>query len=281
MNRKRAAALGRETVEILKRGRYVSAGGRQVWIRDEVEAAVDATLSYPPGSSVHRIPAAEHKTVIEVVNETSLEAARRLTLRPDRAPEDAEVAILNFASAKNPGGGFLSGSRAQEESLARSSGLYAALEGNEMYELHRSRRDAVYTDYAIYSPGVPVFRDDEGALLDEPYRCAFVTSPAANAKAALRHNRRRGPEIEKAMRARIHKVLAIAAFHGHDTYVLGAWGCGAFGNDSEVIAALFRDALGPGGFAGVFRHVVFAIIDWSNERRFLGPFARAFGKPVT
>ena len=37
---------------------------------------------------------------------------------------EGKTAILNFASYKNPGGGFLSGSRAQEESLCHSSFLH-------------------------------------------------------------------------------------------------------------------------------------------------------------
>ncbi|MGE3843072.1 MAG: TIGR02452 family protein, partial [Vicinamibacterales bacterium] len=50
-----------------------------------------------------------------------------------------------------------------------------------------------------------------------------------------------------------------------------AWGCGAFGNDPERTAADFRDALAS-EYAGAFDEVVFAITDWSTERRFLGPF---------
>jgi uncharacterized protein (TIGR02452 family) len=78
------------------------------------------------------------------------------------------------------------------------------------------------------------------------------------------------------MRERIDKVLTIAALHGHQALVLGAWGCGAFGNDAEEIADLFRAAL-TGRFGDVFARVVFAITDWSADRRFIGPFQRAFG----
>ncbi len=77
------------------------------------------------------------------------------------------------------------------------------------------------------------------------------------------------------MQQRIHKVVAIGAAHGHTAMVLGAWGCGAFGNDGRVMAALFRDAL-YGDFQGVFKHVVFAIVDWSPEQRFIGPFRAVF-----
>src|SRR5207253_843688 len=100
--------------------------------------------------------------------ETTLASARRLVAAGQRP------AALNFASAKHPGGGFLNGALAQEESLARSSALYACLVGNPMYTFHQAQSDALYTDYAIYSPDVPVFRGDDGALLPEPYLCSFI-----------------------------------------------------------------------------------------------------------
>src|SRR5205814_6023280 len=111
-------------------------------------------------------------TSFQVVNRTTLDAARRLL---DLDP-GADVLCLTFASAKHPGGGFLGGARAQEESLARTSGLYACINGNPMYAFHQAHSDAMYTDYAIYSPDVPVFRNDEGQLLDQPYLCSFITS---------------------------------------------------------------------------------------------------------
>ena len=77
------------------------------------------------------------------------------------------------------------------------------------------------------------------------------------------------------MQKRIHRVLAIAYAYGHDALVLGAWGCGAFGNDPARTAADFRTALET-DFAGAFASVVFAVTDWSAERRMLGPFKDAF-----
>lgn len=141
-----------------------------------------------------------------------------------------------------------------------------------MYRAHAGTRGGFYTNSAIDSPGVPVFRDDDGDLLGEPYRCAFVTSPAVNAGAM----RVKGRDlIPNEMRERIRKVLHVMPGHGHDAAVLGAWGCGVFRNDPEVIADLFREALAT-RFAGVFKRVVFAILDWSAERRFIGPFEERF-----
>lgn len=78
-----------------------------------------------------------------------------------------------------------------------------------------------------------------------------------------------------AFESRIAKVLRVAAFHGHEALVLGAWGCGAFGNDPALVAHRFREAL-TGPFAGVFSDVVFAITDAKRDRHCLGPFEAAF-----
>ena len=79
------------------------------------------------------------------------------------------------------------------------------------------------------------------------------------------------------MRARIRKVLAVGLAHGHLDIVLGAWGCGAFGNDPELIAKLFGDAL-RGPFAGCYRRVIFAVTDWSSEQRFIDRSRRSLAQ---
>jgi uncharacterized protein (TIGR02452 family) len=208
--------------------------------------------------------AGDPQTEFEVTNETTLSGAQRL-LRLGHNP-----VALNFASATHPGGGFLSGARAQEEYLARSTGLYACLRNNSMYQFHMCNYDPLYSNYAIYSPAVPVFRADDGVHLEEPYTVAITTAPAVNAAklAEARH-----AEIAPAIWRRILKVLAIGILHGHDSIVLGAWGCGAFGNDPNQIAALFERALRE-NFKGAYRRVVFAIADGSDEKRFIGPFQR-------
>ena len=189
MNRKRASELGRETVAIVEAGRYQTAAGKPVEIGPLVRRAVEGTETYPPGYELKTPDGPKKSTDIEVANETTLVAGRRLIEAGYRP------AALNFASAKHPGGGFLSGARAQEESLARSSALFACLDGNPMYDFHRDRKDPMYTDYAIYSPEVPVIRDDDGTLLDEPYLCSFITCPAVNAKVVLERDSSRQAEI--------------------------------------------------------------------------------------
>jgi uncharacterized protein (TIGR02452 family) len=231
-----------------------------------VKRSIDGTVSYPPGQPFQESASGNYQTRISVENMTTLEAARRMIA------EGCRPAVLNFASATNPGGGFLGGARAQEEYLARSSGLYACIRDSAMYAFHRSRSDPLYTNYAIYSPDVPVFRADDGSLLDDPYTVGIITCPAVN---AYRVDVKRKNEIGPTMWLRILKVLSIGVKHAHDSIVLGAWGCGAFGNDGREIAELFYRTL-ERNFKGVYGQVVFAIVDWSRDRKFIGPFQEAF-----
>ena len=183
MNRQELANLAEATLQILERGTYLNAAGKTVAINKALQTAVKGSRLYrledfpadltPPDEAIRFA-----RPVIEVTQETTLAAARRLL---NEHPSD-EPLCLNFASAKNPGGGFQTGATAQEESLARTSGLYPCLtKWMEMYEYNRRQQTCLYSDLMIYAPHVPVFRDDDGALLSEPYQTAFITSPAVNA----------------------------------------------------------------------------------------------------
>src|SRR3569623_189973 len=131
MKRSNRATLAAETLAILQAGRYTNPAGRVVELGTLLRRAKDDTRSYPPGARVPVPAFPDRPTRIEVVNASTLEAVRGLV------DEGHQTAALNFASAKNPGGGFLTGAQAQEESLARASGLYAMLLGDYIYVDHR------------------------------------------------------------------------------------------------------------------------------------------------
>ncbi|MGB5198045.1 MAG: TIGR02452 family protein [Candidatus Deferrimicrobium sp.] len=263
-------AIGKNAVEILEAGYYVTVSGMRVDIRKQVDEAVLGTVSYPPDRDLpHKSPHLG-AMFVEVRNITTFGGVEYLRSK------GFESAALNFASATTAGGGFLNGARAQEEYLARSSALWACLRGNPMYSYHRVRQDPFYSDYVVYSPNVLVFRNDAGELLEAPYKCSIITSPAVHAYGVKRYVPARVGEISPVMWRRILKVLAVAERHGHKSLVLGAWGCGAFGNDGNDIARLFRKALEE-NFRGAFEHVLFAITDWSEDERYIGPFKRVFG----
>lgn len=262
MNRRDRKAQAEGTVRALGDGRYVTASGANVEFRHALDEAVRGTRLYTPDAPPPPASPGTLHTQVEVVNETTLAGARAL-LDAGENP-----AALNFASAKNPGGGFLGGSEAQEESLARASGLYACLRGSPYYDFHRAQRDPVYSDHMIVSPSVPVIRDDEGALLEAPWPCTFVTSPAVN-RGALK----RPVDVAPIMRSRLAKVLDAFAAHGCVAIVLGAWGCGVFRNDPTEIAELFAEALRT-THRGVFSRVRFSVLD-RGDRGTYRAFARA------
>lgn len=259
-----AAALGRSAVNAARDGRYVTRAGQEVVWRHAVEAASAAKRSIPPDAALPRADrSAFTETRVQVTNETTLGASRRLLafgLRP---------LALNFANGIHPGGGFLGGARAQEEVLCRSSALYQTLIGDPMYEEHRKRPLPDSTDWAIYSPGVPIFRVDDGTELPHPWLLSFITCAAPYAPAIGQ------PLAGDLLQKRIHRLLAIAQAYGHATLVLGAWGCGAFENDPHRTATDCRQAL-ESDYRGAFSDIVFAITDWSAERTFLGPFRDVF-----
>ena len=147
-----------------------------------------------------------------------------------------------------------------------------------MYDFHNQQRDAMYSDWVIDSPDVPVFRDDAGNLLEAPWTMSILTCAAVNGGALSHDAPDRLREVPEVMRRRTARILDVAASRGYRRLILGAWGCGAFQLDPEMMAGIFDDALRT-THAGVFDEIVFAITDWSEEERFIGPFARRFAAP--
>lgn len=280
-NRDQRARIAAETVAIAQGGLYRSPSGVDISIHDAVQMAIHQTRLYAPGESRTLRSRADVMlsrrsltTSFEVRNETTFAAAKRLV---DRFGSSS-VAALNFASAKNPGGGFLGGSQAQEESLARASALYACLQGQmAYYDANRHESSLLYTDHMIISPCVPVFRDDDDRLLEQPWEVTIITAPAPNAGAIRKNDPDACIDIEPTFRRRIEHVLSAAVVHDQTALVLGAWGCGVFGNDPARVAELFGEfLLGAGAFSKAFEHVAFAVLDRHGDT--LAAFDRVFGE---
>ncbi|MGB8939293.1 MAG: TIGR02452 family protein, partial [Streptomyces sp.] len=207
----RLRGIATQTEDIVAAGWYAAPGGREVVIADAVDAARSGTRMFGPATlDVTPVtpvtPPEPTSTVVEVTGESSLEAARRLT-----GGEGGPVAVLNFSSARNPGGGYLNGAQAQEEALCRASALYTCVRSaREFYDHHRAHRDPFYTDRVIHSPAVPVFRDDRGQFLDAAYRVGFLTSAAPNAGVVLRQTPERAADLPSALARRAERVLETA-----------------------------------------------------------------------
>ncbi|KAK0224057.1 hypothetical protein IW262DRAFT_871322 [Armillaria fumosa] len=180
--------------------------------------------------------------IIRVVAKDTLDTAHSmLTSRPC-----AKVGILSMASELRPGGGFLSGANSQEESLCMRTTLYASL-SESFYRLPELS--------CVYTPDVCVFRrhNEYGMDTTRPGEWWFVDVISAAAV--------RGPEIDDntggyaydadrdLMREKIKVVLRAAVARNCRRLVLGAFGCGAFGNPPREVAQLFHRVLQgrPGG----------------------------------
>lgn len=265
------AQLARETLSIVDAGFYHGPAG-PVDFAAAVRAAIDGTRVITPveTASFAAMPPRDlgAKARIEVTEEGTGEAAQRLI-------GSGPVTVLNFASACRVGGGFLVGAAAQEEELCRCSALFRCLEkGRDYYRTNRAAGGALYTEHAIWSPAVPFFRGCDHGLLRTPFAASVLTMPAPNTAQAASGELAQIPET---FRQRAASVLAIAAANPPGILVLGAWGCGAFGGDPQVVANAFGAAL-DAGYERAFERVVFAVLvnRWPDHEN-LATFRRRFG----
>lgn len=166
------------------------------------------------------------------------------------------TAILNFADAYVPGGLVLQGENTQEECICHCSNLYECLMSNvahsEYYQYNASlNNDGIASNRIIYSEDVTIFKDEGYNLLDEPFKVDVITCPA--------------PVIcrdANIWRERIECVLVSAVMRNCDTIILGAWGCGAFGNSPHLVADCFKKVLQK---YSIIEDVVFAIRPTSDN----------------
>lgn len=249
--------LAENTLKLIKQG-YYEIDAKHIDIKHDVQTCISNTQLFTPEQLAQLETPATHfeNCLIEVVNETTLAGAQRLY----DSQQFKRIGVLNFASAKNAGGGFLGGSQAQEESLARSSALYPSLcQCPEYYEYHRKRsKTLLYSDHMIYSPQCPVIRLDKGELLAQPYAIDFITSPAPNYGALASNEPQSLDQLEAVFKQRMSYVFALAAHKNCDALVLGAWGCGVFRNEPLQVARLFAEHL-QHTYKHIFKHISFSI----------------------
>lgn len=182
--------------------------------------------------------------------------------------------ILNMANAFNAGGGVTRGSMAQEEEIFRCTNIHETL-----FPLHeklakehgfdiKDKNGYPITKYgAIYSPSVVIFRKGKKygyELMEEPIKMAFI-SAAAFKNPTLVDEDTLASYLVPQMMEKIRAILRVALENGHDAFVLGAWGCGAFKNPPKHIAKLFHEVLEEEEFKNKFKNITFAIIEDYNS----------------
>ncbi len=247
----------------------------------------EESMMYSEPFELEGYPPVEGGCRVEVVSGDCIEVARTL----DR--DGYAVALLNMASSSRPGGGVQSGAGAQEEQLCRRSNLILSLYrfSPEMIRQYPALGLEKSEDHypmhpewgGIYSPCVTFFRESERkgyALMDEPFTIGVV-SVAALKSPMLTPGGRLNEKDERTTRRKVRTILRIALENGHDAIVLGALGCGAYGNPPSHVAEIFHQVLEEEEFKDQFRKVVFAILEDHNSLRNpeggnLAPFKKEF-----
>ncbi len=280
MKKSELQQMAQQTVICVQQGYYTLEDQTRISLQDLVEDCCEQTKWFRP-NQLEKLKwqalgetGQDRPTAYTVANETTLQGVTELL----KVVDSEKVGVLNFASARSPGGGFLNGAQAQEESLARCSALYASLiKCMDFYDLHRQLKSCLYTHSMILSPDCPIFRDDTGKYLPSPQLVHFITAAAPNAGAIASNEPEDTSKIPQALHERAEYVLALALSHGIQNLVLGAWGCGVFRNDPERVADTFADLLLRGAWKDRFRNIRFSVWDRGEALGNYAPFADAFG----
>ncbi|KAF6747357.1 hypothetical protein DFP72DRAFT_1174989 [Ephemerocybe angulata] len=265
--------IAETTLEAIDDGSF-ELEGQTIYFQPALDALLDGTTFYPPEcelagwanvtNNLNKEGCSDGgQSQVAIVQRSTLEGCHLMhqELAGLEGDVDRRIGVLNFASAKKPGGGFLSGAQAQEETIARSSTLYASLmidAGREFYTLHhRIVKDGYYTHSMIYSPGVQIFRHDSGEW-HAPIDVDVLTSPAVNAGDVRRKNRG-----------------GRTTMRGVKNLILGSFGTGVFQNSVELVARLWMELLVDEGsrFKHSFDRVLFAIIDTPTVTKFRRVFS--------
>jgi uncharacterized protein (TIGR02452 family) len=207
--------------------------------------------------------------------------SKKRTLEAASYYKDYKTAVLNFASASNPGGGVVHGSSAQEECLCRCSTLYFSLDTPEMwngfYTPHRKAQDPIHNDDIIYTPDVTVFKTDtdspETMTEADWYNVDVITCAAPNLKQNPTNifNPADGAtpvtitdvDLLALHEKRLSRILDVAKANRIEVIILGAFGCGAFKNKPEVVALAAKNVLKD--YLNSFKFIEYAIYSRRNN----------------
>ena len=242
---------------------------------EPAEGAVAGTEAQA-AEAVEQAPEAEQAVgtgpVVPVVTVADQDAVAAILERGRGRAQYCDLTVLDFASFTTPGGGYDRGAWAQEEALCSESFLFNVLNRNKDWYAENRRRNIncnLYRDRALVVPKVRFTRDRIHAYAD------VLVVAAPNAAYAKSDYGVSDEALERAMRDRIRFLLAVADEMGNEKAVLGAFGCGAFGWDAEVVAPMFLEELASGEH--ILKEVVFAVPKARYNKNF-EQFQHAFAK---
>eukprot|EP01105_Mastigella_eilhardi_P016341 TRINITY_DN3730_c0_g1_i1.p1 TRINITY_DN3730_c0_g1~~TRINITY_DN3730_c0_g1_i1.p1 ORF type:complete len:363 (+),score=85.39 TRINITY_DN3730_c0_g1_i1:785-1873(+) len=272
------------TVSACLGGCYYLPDGRKVALDKALQhKAAILTKCYPSDYHFNLPDASSGQTELTLIAGDCIDAALWLK------SQGLKPAILNMASAWHPGGGWKKGAGAQEENLHRRTALFHCL-GDPFKVTAESRawNYPIPEFGALYSPGVLTFRHSEAngyAFFERPELFSYISASAYNQPPLVEdpsaHTLALSGKVRANTARKIDTIFRVAIENGHDSLVLSAFGCGAYGNPPADIARLLGAAAARHG--GHLRSVVFAVLDDHNAGRAhnpdgnLRPFAEALG----
>ena len=256
----------KETLNIIRDGRYVT-DGKNVALTHPISNLKQAVyLSEKDVLNIiveQKWKYSQHKdaksALVKVTNRDTFSAALAMS-RKSRHAHENEIAVLNFANPVNPGGGVRYGAVAQEEDLCRKSTLLTSLESEdaaEYYRFHKEQCDCFSSHSIIVSPYVEVFRSYNNDLLPYTFPVSVLTC-AAPIVDGVKSRPYSYAEYATLLSDRITGILSVCAKLGYKKLVLGAWGCGSFGNDPMLVARLFEQNIRQ--FDSAFDEIEFAVL---------------------
>ena len=287
-DRSRELNMFQETMQILEQGFYIK-DGRKIQLKlskkemEEIQVYLPDDVKKYSNRKDFDPPYVFGRCGYGCENTDSFTLAReRVEYKYLYDNDVPKILVLNLANAVHPGGGVRRGSKAQEEDLCRCSSLLMSLESKtakKYYEYNKSLHTKMGSDALMITPQVEIIRDENGELLDETVIVSVITCAAP--MVSYGKEGMSDAAYERLMYDRITGLLKSVAYLGYKNLVLGAWGCGAFGNDAAVISDLFYNALKNLDYNGhgqkdLFRRIDFAVLDRTKEQYNFKEFYRNF-----
>ena len=234
-----------------------------IWSKKTNEAIMDTIVyrgeSFLNPKDIALLDSIERKskTVVEVTTYTTWDAI----VESHRCSYE-NICALNFASFFNPGGGYITGASAQEESLCAVSNLFPILKKLDIYEERSNYKDCKpeYESELIYTPSV-LFTTWQDIVVKDPIEVDVLSCAAPNCYRAK--VKKYSPEYEEALKERIEAIFIYPALNGAKTLILGAWGCGVFGNSPKYVATEFQKAIDK--YGTLYDNIIFAM---PNKKQF-------------
>lgn len=186
-----------------------------------------------------------YSTNIEVLDEDILQIV------VDRFQGDCVLLICG--NATRPGGGYMEGALGQEESICRRTNLPMCYDKVE-YPLKDNQIIIIENLVVLRNTELYLLEETTDHILTNAILCCAPKNPQDPPTA----------EYIETYREKIKLILETSLNRGIHNLVLTAMGCNAYGNNPQVVANLFREAIAS--YNGLFKEIIFTVPDLSHLR---------------